>query len=389
MRILQVVPTLSPNYGGPSVSLIGLCKALARENLGVAIATTRTNGKTAVESVIVHEFPRQFSFLLPRDFSYSQMLKEWLKKHLKQFDLVHVHTLFTYTSAQACRSARELNIPYILRPCGMLDPQCLEQSKLKKAIWMKLFERSNLDNAAAIHFTSDDERKAAGFLRLKAPNVVIPLGVDQSRLKEKANESPLDSRLKQFAGQKKILFLSRLHPKKGLDLLIPAIRAVAKKRDDFVFVLAGSGESQHEAEVLRLLCKTGIDQRTIVAGFMAVNEKWFVFSQSDLFVLPSYQENFGMAVAEAMAAGLPVVISDRVNIHHDVQAYKAGIVTKCDVQEIANAIETLLDNEAMRKEMGENGRRLVRDKFNWDVITPQIIKLYEQVLSGRKVESSP
>lgn len=387
MKVLHIIPTLSPMYGGPSMAVFGMSTALVRHGIDITIATTQSFTGTDIDEVIIHEFPRRFESMLPSDFSYSPMLKKWLKLNAKTFDLLHIHTLFTYTTNQACHIARSLDIPYILRPCGMLSPLCLQKSRLKKAVWMNLHEVRNLKGAAAIQFTSEDEKKATEFFRVQVPSVVIPNGPVEKYDEEIGRHNSLNEHFQSFPERKKILFLSRLNPIKGLDLLIPALGLLADKRDDFVFVLAGSGESKDENEIRRLLSQNNLTRCTVKTGFVQGIEKYSLLSLSDVFVLPSYHENFGLAVTEAMAAGLPVVISDRVNIHHDVQAYNAGLVTTCDVQQMAGAIEKLLDDAALRKRMGENGKRLVREKFNWDVIVPKIISLYEHVLSGKQMET--
>jgi glycosyltransferase involved in cell wall biosynthesis len=179
---------------------------------------------------------------------------------------------------------------------------------------------------------------------------------------------------------KTVLFLSRIHPKKGLDVLIPALGDLARKRDDFALVLAGSGEVQYEREIARLLVQHDIVGRTAWAGFVHGTDKSALFARSNIFVLPSYQENFGLAVAEAMAAGIPVVISDRVNIHQEVARYRAGLVTALNRGEVAAALERLLDDEALQREMGNNGQRLVREKFSWSRIGAQIAELYKNTL---------
>jgi len=389
MKVLHVVPTLSPRFGGPGVSAIGLCKALMNKGVKVEIATTRADRDVSINGLSVHEFPRRFESILPKDFSYSPLLNQWLKDNLNRFNLLHIHAIFTSPTAVACQVARKYNIPYIIQPCGMLAPWSLKRSRLKKTIWMNLFEKRNLDYAAAIHFTSDDEREGGMSLNLTAPNVVMPIGLEINGQVEEKRQGLFNDLFQSFTGRKRILFLSRFHPQKGLDLLIPALGFLARKRDDFVFILAGSGELKFEKEIKCLLARNGLDRITMFAGFVEREKKGSLLNQSDLFVLSSYHENFGLAVAEAMAAGLPIVISDRVNIHHDVQAYNAGLVTGCNIMEIASAIEKVLDNETMRKQMGENGKRLVREKYNWDVIAPQMIKLYEKILSGRKAGPAP
>lgn len=397
MKVLHIVPTLSTaslQYGGPSVAVVEMCKELRRHGIAVTIATTHDKGVNAGSfsgmlgdnaGVTVHYFPKVLSGILPSGFAFSPALKKWLNQHVNEFDLVNVHTIFNYPSTQGCIAAIRYNVPYLLRTCGMLDRWSLRRSRLKKKIWMLLYGLRIINRASALHFTSEEESKALDTLRIKAAGVVLPIGVAQNENNLGLRQSILGSRLEQFADKKKILFLSRIHPKKGLDLLIPALGRLAKKRDDFIFILAGTGELKHLRRVKRLLNRHDLKGRTVITGFVEGGEKSAVFSLSDMFVLPSYQENFGLAVAEALSYGLAVVISNQVNICHDVSSYNAGIVTACNTGEIALGIEKLLEDDTLRKKMGENAKRLVYEKFNWGIIIPRLIKAYSQVLAKTEV----
>ncbi len=356
-----------------------MTRSLHEHGISVTIATThgREEQPRRVAGTVM-SFPLGTTEFLPASFAYSPGLANWLEETVTQFDLLHVHTLFNHPSANACAVAHKQRVPYIVRPCGMLDPWSLRRSRWKKAAWMTLWGRRHLNGAAALHFTSSEEQRLTERLRLNAAGVVVPLGVEV--LKRGRTDA---------SGLKTVLFLSRLHPKKGLDLLIPALGDLARKRDDFRFVVAGGGEARHLKDVGRQLLEHGILGRTKLTGFVAGPDKAELLGEADIFVLPSYQENFGLAVAEAMAAGIPVVISDRVNLHPEVARYRAGLVTTLDRREIAAAIEKLLDDEALQREMGHNGQRLVQEKFNWASISRQIANLYDNVLRGNDSTARP
>jgi len=356
-----------------------MTRSLHEHGISVTIATTHGREKRPRRVAgTVMSFPLGTTEFLPASFAYSPGLANWLEESVAQFNLLHIHTLFNYPSAKACAVARQQRVPYIVRPCGMLDPWSLRRSRWKKAAWMTLWGRRHLNSAAALHFTSTEEQRLTERLRLNAAGVVIPLGVEV-----------LKRGLTDASGLKTVLFLSRLHPKKGLDLLIPALGDLARKRDDFRFVVAGGGEARHLKDVGRQLLEYGILGRTKLTGFVEGPDKAELLGEADIFVLPSYQENFGLAVAEAMAAGIPVVISDRVNLHPEVARYRAGLVTTLDRREIAAAIEKLLDDEALQREMGHNGQRLVQEKFNWASISRQIANLYDDVLRGNDSTARP
>ncbi len=223
-------------------------------------------------------------------------------------------------------------------------------------------------------------------LGLRPPGVVVPLGVDLRPPEANRVSSSLSKDYPQLKGKKIVLFLSRLDPKKGLNLLIAALGELARSRKDFTFVVAGSGHRAYEAEVAWLVKKHGLWDRTIFLGLVLGEAKWSLLHEAHVFVLPSYQENFGLAVVEAMAAGVPVVISNRVNIFREVNQAGAGLVTDHDPAEIAAAVEQLLVDDDLRGQMGHCGALLVRERFNWEKATKDLLQVYEHMLKGEPLK---
>ena len=181
-----------------------------------------------------------------------------------------------------------------------------------------------------------------------------------------------------------IVFLSRLDHKKGLDRLLSAISALAIERDNFAVVIAGSGEREYEAQVHDLVLAHGLQEKVIFTGFVQGQDKTDLLRDADVFVLPSYDENFGLAVIEAMAVGVPVVISNNVGIHHAVTEYGAGVVTACESGEITHALNNLLKHDSLRRTMGQNGMKLVKEKFAWEKVARELFGLYQSILSGER-----
>jgi glycosyltransferase involved in cell wall biosynthesis len=233
----------------------------------------------------------------------------------------------------------------------------------------------DLGNAAAFHFTSQAEMEAAQFLRLKCPGFVVPLGIDTTQMGG-ASSTSFRERYPQCAGKKMVLFLSRLDPKKGLDILIPALAKLAQRRNDCIIMIAGSGARVYEAEVLRLVTAYGLQDRTIFPGFVQGEEKWQLLREADVFVLPSYHENFGIAVVEALAAGLPVVISQGVNIYREIVEAGAGVVTDLTPEALASTIDQLLSHPSLRQEMGQKGKQLASARFSWDATISEMQRVY-------------
>jgi glycosyltransferase involved in cell wall biosynthesis len=382
MRVLHVLPSIAPSHGGPSSALIGLSQALSERDVDSETITTdlghddehdlKYGRLVEFNGVNVRYFPRLFPTWLPRDFALSPQLARWLKAHIRNYDIVNIHGLFSYPNSIAAHIAYRAGVPFVIRPCGMLDPWCLKQGRIKKSAYLKLFDKNLLRHAAAISFTTEEEAKLAYRVKHQSNGVVIPLGV---KLIEDGSQKQEDF---PFPGDKKIiLFLSRLDQKKGLDLLLPSLVRLGDARDDFLCVIAGSGDETYEAKIKAEVKTKKLEDVVWLSGFVKGNQKYQLLKRAHCFVLPSYQENFGISVVEAMSAGCPVIISDQVNIHREVSDSCAGRVVRCDVDEIFSALDELLSDEAMRQKMGINGQKLVQEKYNWDTISERVLSLYQ------------
>ena len=390
MRILQIIPSISLVYGGPSQMVLGLSAALAAKNIDVTIITTDSNGDIGQLplDVPLNKPIQQNGYQIIyfrcypwRRYKFSFSLLQWLNENARQFDLAHIHALFSPVTTVAATIARYHKLPYIMRPCGMLDPADLQKKKRLKQIYATLLERPNLAGAAAIHFTSKEEAKISERFGLgstaKMPvprDLVIPLGVTAGLFPKRLRESQVPI----------ILFMSRIEPKKGLDLLIPALESILGSGIEFHFILAGSNpqNADYETQIKVQIHNSRLAKYTTITGFVSGDLKVEVLTKADLFVLPSYYENFGIAVAEAMAAGVPVVISDRIHIAEDIQQAEAGWVGPLEVGAIANSIKSALLNPQERQRRGLNGKEYAKKHYNWEAIAQQTIDAYQQILSS-------
>ncbi|MEG4118083.1 hormogonium polysaccharide biosynthesis glycosyltransferase HpsP [Microcoleus sp. N9_B4] len=390
MRILQIIPSISLVYGGPSQMVLGLSAALAAKNIDVTIITTDSNGDIGQipldvplnKSIQQNGYQIIYFRCSPfRRYKFSLSLLQWLNANAQQFDLAHIHALFSPVTTFAATIARYHNLPYIMRPCGMLDPADLQKKKRLKQIYATLLERPNLAGAAAIHFTSKEEAKISERFGLgstgKMPvpqDLVIPLGVRADFYSDILPDSEIPI----------ILFMSRIEPKKGLDLLIPALESLLAEGINFHFILAGSNpqDAGYETKIKEKIQNSNLGQSTTITGFMSGDSKVALLRKADLFVLPSYYENFGIAVAEAMAAGVPVAISDRIHIAEDIQQAEAGWVGPLEVGAIAHSIKSALLNPQERQRRGLNGQEYARKHYNWEAIAQQTIDAYQQILSS-------
>jgi glycosyltransferase involved in cell wall biosynthesis len=389
MRVLHVIPSVSPLHGGPSFAVRGVGEALAALGIDVDVATTTANGRGELsvpfDGPVFEQGVRYFYFRRqhPKFWTFSWPLTRWLTQHAGAYDILHVHALFSYPTLPACWAARRHRVPYVLRPLGTLDPWSLRSHRWKKAPYFHLFERRNLLGAAAIHAVSQREQRAIEALGLTSPVVTIPLGVDPM-----ASEDSTAAR-RQGGGTGDIvnlLFLSRLHPKKGIELLLDAVGFLTADARIRLFV-AGDGDAAYVARLKDRAKANGLSDRMVFTGFVTGAERRRLLNEADLFVLPSYDENFGMAVAEALSAGLPVVVSEHVALADRVREAGAGLVVPCDAQELARAIATLVDDPNLRHCMGQAGRRLAQAEFSWPEVARRLTALYEDLIAKRGARS--
>ena len=386
MKILQLVPSISLVYGGPSQMVLGLSAALAQLGQDVTIITTDSNGDTGQApldvplGVPVSQNGYQI-YYFPcspfRRYKFSLDLFTWLANRAKDYDIAHIHALFSPVSSISASIARYHQLPYILRPLGTLDPADLQKKRQLKQIYANFLEKPNLAAAAAVHFTSQQECQTAERFNIKTKDIIIPLGVDffnPQALPVKGFDLPENKPI--------ILYMSRLDPKKGLDLLLPSLESLLAKGLDFHFVLAGGNpqDREYENRIKNQIERSILGKNTTITGFVTGEVKNSLLARADLFVLPSYYENFGIAGAEAMAAGIPVVISDRVDLHPAVAAAAAGWVTACQLEDLTNTLEAAITNPEIRQQRGKNARDLVLNQYSWSAIAEQMLTVYQNLV---------
>src|SRR3989475_2338625 len=390
MKVLHVIPALSQYYGGPVNAVVGMCRALNQAGVQADIASTDADVQGNLDIPLGIPFQMEgttvycFRCSLLRKYGFSLGLTGWIRSNLGNYDLVHIHAFFSYVTVPLVYYAKKYKVPYIIRPSGELNAWSLKKSRIKKGLYWLLVGRNCLNTASALHLTSEDERVAARRLAPGTPSVVIPLGTDTFTEEEFPARGRFRKKYPMLDQKLLIVFLSRLDHKKGLDLLFPAISALAMGRDNFAVVIAGSGEREYEAEVHDLVLAHGLKEKVIFTGFVQGQDKTDLLRDADVFVLPSYDENFGLAVIEAMAVGVPVVISNNVGIHHAVTEYGAGVVTACESGEITHALNNLLKHDSLRRTMGQNGMKLVKEKFAWEKVARELFGLYQSILSGER-----
>jgi glycosyltransferase involved in cell wall biosynthesis len=395
MKILHVTPYVSLVRGGISQAVLEMIRALRSQGLDVELAATNDNGADLLDvpllkrveycQIPVWFFPR-FSPKVAaiREFQFSGEFTSWLWQHIHEYDLLHIHAMFCYPCTVAMMIARIKQVPYINQPHGLLCEWSLQQSRLKKQVYLSLIERDNLIHSQALQFTSQMERQEVSQLELKVPSIVSPLGLFVSDPIAQARQK-LRQKLNVPEDQPIILFMSRLHHKKGLDYLIPALGQLTDH--PFTFVLAGNGDCQYEAEIDALLIEAGIQERTHRPGFVTGEFKDLLLQGSDIFALTSHSENFGVVVLEAMAAGLATILTPGVATAAILEEHQVGYVPALEVSAITEALRHCLENPDETKAIGDRARHLIFQHYTWERVADSLIQTYTEMIEPDQVSA--
>jgi glycosyltransferase involved in cell wall biosynthesis len=391
MRILQVIPTYLPatRYGGPIVAVHALARALIARGHDVEVVATNVNGAGAspvplgtrveIDSVPVRYFASPWLGRL----CFAPAMASVLRAEMSQFDVAHLHSVFLWPTYAAARAALAAKVPYVVSPRGMLVGDLIRRrNRLVKSAWIALFERSNLECAAAIHATSRTEAVELDRFRWRLPPVtVIPNGVAaddgngcagpdvSSDVREIAATSPL------------VLFLGRISWKKGPDRLL---HAFARTHCGTLAIVGPDDEGLTPR--LRVLARSlGIADRVrFLPRAVLGADKAHLYRAARVFVLPSFSENFGNTVLEAMQSGRPVVVTPEVGAAEIVRAAGGGIVADGDPTSLGAAIDRLLADGALADAMGAAGRRHVHANLSWAGIAADMEALYDAIRFSRR-----
>jgi len=387
LKVLHVIPSVSPSRGGPSKAVIAMVKALIESGVDAEIATTNDHGNETLD-VPLHgisqyegvpiRFFKRFSPTANaiREFAYSRDFQRWIKKNISNYDLIHVHAIFSFCSTYAMYQARKQGVNYIVRPIGQLETWSLSQSERRKNTYLKLIEQRNLIEANTLHFTSESEKKQALNTIPKLNATVIPLGINMPKRIDNA-ASKMHSRWDLKENIPTIIFLSRLHPKKGLELLISSLGKLNEV--EFQLIIAGEGEQQYTDQLNETVAQNGLSKICQLIGFVEGHEKNLLLQGADLFVLTSHSENFGIAVLEAMASNTAVLVSNEVALSKQIEQHQLGYTTSLDESNITNTLRKALTQLQATKTMGNDAYRFAQEHYQWSVINQEIMRMYQSV----------
>jgi glycosyltransferase involved in cell wall biosynthesis len=382
LRVLHVLHSISPLCGGPVENLWFLLKAARMAGIETAVATTDHHGPdrfaavpldrfVEVNGFQVRYFPRQLTF-----YTVSIPMLRWLWVNVRAYDLVHVHALFSFAPIAAAYCARRRGIPYVLSPHGVLNVWGRENRRpLLKRTSIRYVEAPLIRDAARVQFTSRRELEEFRQLAIPTATEVIPLAVSVPGDTGERDFAP-SPELLALQGRPAVLFLARIHPIKNLDMLLQAFAGVVKRHPTAVLLVAGDGEATLVAGLRQLAFNLGIERHIHWTGFADKALKRWLLERASVFVLPSWSENFGIAAAEAMAAGIPVIVTRGAGIADIVAANRCGLVAECSVEALQQAIESLFNDAGARTRMGGAGKQAVREELSLETYADRVQRMY-------------
>jgi glycosyltransferase involved in cell wall biosynthesis len=389
LRILQIVPSLERETGGPTRSVPALGKAFAELGHKVVLYTTTWPNYGSTDKRPLHHiinrgyevvvFPAQRNPFFP-NMPCSRALVQAVRAHCSEFDIVHMFSLWNPVETFTLRALRKSGAVYCLSPLGMLDPVVLHRNRWKKLPWRFLWERANIEKAALIHFTASlEEERAKGCWKLKR-TIVVPHIVDLEQWKVLPDRLMIEDRFPQIHGQEVILFVGRINWVKNLDLLQSALVSVRRKRPKAMLMCVGPDNEGYQCVLEKQARQLGIENQVLFTGMLQGDGLKSAYARADAFALVSQKENFGHSAAEALACGIPVVLSNGVGIGSDLPASQAVIRVETNPEQIATALIRTLERRALLNLPDPDARSIATNYFG-GFPAVQISEAYRSVLS--------
>ena len=387
MRILHVIESLNPDSGGPPMIAAGLAAAQAGLDCQVTLATHSTPGRDEQIAQTLQSLPHfeqvhlvcmeRRGPLAP----YVGKGRSRLRRLVADAQVVHVHFSWEPLPRLTAAECRRNRCPYFVLLNGMLDPWSLAQKPWKKRLALKFGTHRMLQQAAALHLGTRTEQQLIEPLKLRAPRIILPNGVFMEELEPLPPSGSFYCELPRLERQPYILFMSRLHHKKGLDLLADAYATIASQFTDTHLVVAGPDDGAG-ADFERRIADHDLTRRVHLTGPIYGRRKLAALCDCALFCLPSRQEGFSVAIVEALACAAPVVITEGCHFPQVAEA-GAGMVVNADGGAVAMAMARLLGDQTLRERMGRAGRELITTGYTWPKIAESVVAAYDRALQSR------
>lgn len=383
-QVCHVVACINQDVGGPAVSVTSLAKALTEHQIDSHLWTLNypnCGEQLKAANVHLHSYPATF---LSRHFRGWQLAacQELHQLARNELSIIHNHGVWMFPNFYARQAAQQSNLPLVISPRGMLEAWSLKRSRGRKWLAWQMYERENLSRATLFHATSEMEVNSIRQLGFSQPIALIPNGVTMPAIEQLPPRSTLSSQFPELADKRWLLFLSRLHPKKGIDLLLQVWKHLEAEFSDWQLVIAGPDLIGYQANLLSLVETLDLQHRVTFTGMLSGAAKVAALGNADLFVLPSHSENFGIAVAESLSYGVPV-ITTQATPWQDLQNYECGWWIENNAKTFsATLIEAMQLSDQQRRSLGMKGRTLVAERYSWDVIGRSMSEVYRWMLNG-------
>ena len=380
MRILHYMQAIDFRHGGPPRAVIDQVATMHARGHEAGVATTEV--EDVPKAWLTGEPGHPEVVHLPAVAGLLNRLTpdgvRQVQEAAQRYDVVHLHGVWETSNTQVARACRTAATPYVVSLRGMLDDWAMRQKPLKKQLYLALGGRRFLEGAAAVHCTAEYEKQQSQRRFGTAKSAVIPNLVDLRPYADVPDPAPARAEWPAIdRSGLTILFLSRLHPGKGVDMLIDAVAEIRRGGNDVHLVLAGNGEHDYEQSLRRRATTAGIEEHVTWTGFISGEVKLSLFAAADVFALPTMQENFGFVMFESLAAGTPVVCSNLVDTRDEIAASGGGVVVERTVEAFVEGLTEFIDGTRDPKAMGAAGRRWTLEHLSADRVAGAFEKLYE------------
>lgn len=388
MKILHVIPSIAPRYGGPSQVVVEMSAWLKQKSHQVDIVTTNADGDTQLDVALdkwmdykgarTRFFHRNFS----EAYKYSKDAGLWLRSNIAEYDVVNIHAVFSYLCVVAAKECLKKSIPYVIRPLGTLDPWSMSQKPFRKRLFLKFAAGKMLTNANAIHYTTELERQGTEKNLGIKNGVVIPNGINIDDYEKEKKDKEILEEFPELQSGEYLLYMGRISEKKNIEKLLESFSElkIDSKFKELQLVLAGDGESYYVRDIKNIIEQHPNQNHIHATGWVSGIRKKILLQNALLFVLPSMNENYGVVAAESLASAVPVVLSDQVYLHPEIEKANCGWIWNQNRRLSQTLTEALDSNDISQR--GLNGKKLIEEKFQWSELVDQLVDVYAGCLKA-------
>ncbi len=389
MKVLAVIPYLASTYGGTSKSVKELAREVSNHKVSLDLITTNA-GYAQNFTIPVNTWLNEKNYRLRyfpcwhhNDFIVSIPLISWLFKHISRYDLVHNNTMFAPLISITHKICQLKKIPYIVTPHGMLEPWALSYKARKKQYYYNLVEKASLAKAKAIQTLASSEAKNLQSLGFKQ-TIVVPNGIDTQEYQELPTPEIFYQQFPHTRNKTLILFLGRIDPKKGLDLLASAFARAYRQFPNIHLIVAGPDSINFFPTVRNYFVEAGCIEAVTFTGMIKGSLKYAALAAAKVYIAPSYSEGFSMSILEGMVSGLPCIITKGCNFPEAATAQAARVVDM-EPEAIASALIECLQNPDRARAMGDRARQFILDNYTWDKIAAQMKEVYQAIADNQSI----